>query len=176
MLTHLASAFGTVTAGALTVYGLYATVKARFLPIRAFPAMMRQIRAPQRTGRTVSPFRAFATSLAGTIGVGNLTGVSLAVALGGAGAVFWMWVSAFLCMTVKYFEVFLALKHQPKDETHYGFAPMEYLKKATESKLFAGVFALFGVGSSLVMGSMIQTNAAAKAAEEAFALSPWVVG
>lgn len=176
MLTHIAAGFGTVTAGALMVYGLYATVKTRFLPIRAFPAMLRQIRTPQQTGRTVSPFRAFATSLAGTIGVGNLTGVSLAIALGGAGAVFWMWVSALLCMTVKYFEVYLAMKHQPEQETHYGFAPMEYLKKATESKGFAALFALFGVFSALTMGSMIQTNAAASAANQAFSFSPLAIG
>ncbi len=176
MLTHIAAGFGTVTAGALMVYGLYATVKTRFLPIRAFSAMVRQIRTPQQTGRTVSPFRAFATSLAGTIGVGNLTGVALAIALGGPGAVFWMWVSALLCMTVKYFEVYLAMKHQPKQETHYGFAPMEYLRKATESKGFAGLFALFGVFSALAMGSMIQTNAAANAANQAFGCPTWFIG
>ncbi len=176
MLTYLAAAFGTVTAGALMSYGLYATVKTRFLPIRAFPAMLRQLREPQQTGRAVSPFRAFATSLAGTIGVGNLTGVSLAIAMGGPGAVFWMWVSALLCMTVKYFEVWLAMKHQPEQEVQYGFAPMEYLKKATESKGFAALFSLFGLFSSLAMGSMIQTNAAANAANQAFASSPWAVG
>lgn len=176
MLTYLAAGFGTVTAGALMIYGLYATVTSRFLPLRGFCAMFRQIRTPQQTGRTVSPFRAFATSLAGTIGVGNLTGVSLAIALGGPGAVFWMWISALVCMTVKYFEVYLAMKHQPKDETHYGFAPMEYLKKATESKGFAGLFALFGLFSALVMGSMIQTHAAANAAKLSFSCSPWVIG
>ncbi len=176
MLTHIAAGFGTVTAGALMTFGLYATVKTRGLSLRGFRAMLRQIKAPQRTGRTVSPFRAFATSLAGTIGVGNLTGVSLAIALGGAGAVFWMWISALVCMTVKYFEVYLALKHQPKQETHYGFAPMEYLRKITESKGFAGLFALFGVFSALVMGSMIQTNAAASAAKLSFSCSPWIIG
>ncbi len=176
MITSIAAGFGTVTAGALMIYGIYATVKTRFLPIRAFPAMLRQIRSPQETGRTVSPFRAFATSLAGTIGVGNLTGVSLAIALGGPGAVFWMWVSAFFCMAVKYFEVYLALKHQPEGETNYGFAPMEYLKKATEHKGFSVLFALFGVFSALVMGSMIQTNAAANAGNEAFSIPLWAMG
>ncbi len=176
MLTHIAAGFGTVTAGALMTYGLYATVKSRFLPFRAFPAMLRQIKAPQQTGRTVSPFRAFATSLAGTIGVGNLTGVSLAIAAGGPGAVFWMWISALLCMAVKYFEVWLAMKHQPKEERHYGFAPMEYLKKATESKGIPVFFALCGVFSSFAMGSMIQTNAAGNAAEQAFSLPTTVIG
>ena len=87
-----------------------------------------------------------------------------------------MWISALVCMTVKYFEVFLAVKHQPKEETHYGFAPMEYLKKATESKGIARLFALFGVCSALFMGSMIQTNAAANAFTQTFGTSPWLVG
>ncbi|MBQ1965894.1 MAG: sodium:alanine symporter family protein [Clostridia bacterium] len=175
MITYLGAAFGMVTAGILMIYGLYATVRSRCLPIRGFLAMFRQIKTPS-SGGTVSPFRAFATSLGGTIGVGNLTGVALAVSLGGAGAVFWMWVSAFLCMTVKYFEVYLALKHQPEGETHYGFAPMQYIKKATEHKGFAVLFALLGVFSALVMGSMIQTNAAANAAFDAFSLPFWGTG
>ncbi len=176
MITHLGAGFGTVTAGILMIYGIYATVKSRCLPVRGFLAMFRQIKSPSSSKKTVSPFRAFATSLGGTIGVGNLTGVALALALGGAGAVFWMWVSAFLCMTIKYFEVYLALKHQPKGESHYGFAPMQYIQKATEHKGFAVIFALLGVGSALVMGSMIQTNAAANAAYEAFSVPLWVMG
>ena len=176
MLNHIASAMGTVTATALMLYGVYATAATRFLSVRAFPAMLRQLKSPQKTERVISPFRAFATSLAGTIGVGNLTGVSLAIASGGAGAVFWMWVSALVCMTVKYFEVFLAVKHQPKDETHYGFAPMEYLRKVTESKGAPRIFAFLGVCSALFMGSMIQTNAAANASTQTFEISPWFVG
>ncbi|MBO5222800.1 MAG: sodium:alanine symporter family protein, partial [Clostridia bacterium] len=174
MLTHLASGFGATTTATLMVFGLYATIKTRGGALRAFPAMLRQITSPQQTGRPISPFRAFATSLAGTIGVGNITGVALAITLGGAGAVFWMWISALLCMTVKQFEIYLAVKHQPKEETHYGFAPMTYIKKITESKGFAGLFALFGLFSALTMGSMIQTDAAVHGAKSAFGVAPWV--
>ena len=176
MLISLAAGFSTVTAVSLTLFGLYATVKTKGLAFRSFPAMLRQIRSPQKTGRTVSPFRAFATSLSGTIGVGNLTGVAVAISLGGPGAVFWMWISALLCMTVKYFEIYLAIRHQPKEETHYAFAPMEYVKKATESKGFAGLFALFGVFSALLMGNMIQTNAAVNTARTVFSLPGMATG
>lgn len=177
MLTKPVEIFGTITAGALMIYGLYATVKTRFLPLRAFPAMLRQVfRGSKSTRRTVSPFKAFATSLGGTIGVGNLTGVSLALTTGGPGAVFWMWVSAFVCMTVKYFEIFLAVKFQPEGETNYGFGSMCYLKKALRSPVFSGLFALFGLFSALMMGSMIQTNAAAGCAKDSFGLSPGVIG
>ncbi len=176
MLQELAAGFGTVTAGILTVYGIYATVGTKFLPFRSEKAFWRQLKSPPKTGKPISPFQSFATSLAGTVGVGNLTGVSLALALGGPGAVFWIWVSALLCMTVKYFEVYLAVKYQPKGETKYGFAPMEYLKKATNSKGFAVLFALCGVFASLAMGSMVQTNAAAGGLSRTFSLPLWVTG
>ena len=172
MLIHIADGFGTVTAGILMLFGLYTTVKTRGAAFRFFPAMFRQLRRGEKSQRAVSPFRAFATSLSGTIGVGNITGVSLALALGGAGAVFWMWISALLCMTIKYFEIFLALRCQPKEETHYGVAPMVYIRNATESKGYAACFALFGIFSALTMGSVIQTEAAAQAAETAFSLPP----
>ena len=175
MLQYLADGFGLVTAGMLTLFGLYATVKTRGAVFRFFPAVFRQIRSRQPSNRTVSPIRAFATSLAGTIGVGNMTGVALALTLGGAGAVFWMWISAFLCMTVKYFEIFLALRVQPREETRYGVAPMVYIRNATESKGYAALFAFFGLGSALTMGSMIQTKAAADAAGEAMNLPPALI-
>ncbi len=173
MLQELAAGFGTVTAGILTVYGLYATARTKFLPFRSGKAFWRQLKCPPKTGKHISPFQSFATSLAGTVGVGNLTGVSLAIALGGPGAVFWIWISALVCMTVKYFEVYLAVKFQPEGETKYGFAPMEYLIKATDSKGFAVLFALCGVFASLAMGSMVQTNAAAGGVSQTFGLPLW---
>ena len=170
MLTQLADGFGLVTAGMLMLFGLYATVSTRGAAFRFFPAVFRQLRRGEPSDRTVSPFRVFATSLAGTIGVGNMTGVGIAVALGGAGAVFWMWISAFLCMTVKYFEIYLALRVQPREETHYGIAPMVYVRNGLESKGYAALFAFFGICSALTMGSMIQTKAAADAARDAINL------
>lgn len=176
MLTQIGAGFGTVTAGILIVFGLYATIKTRGGALRSFPALFRILRNSAPTKQGVSPFRAFITSLSGTIGVGNMTGVALALSLGGAGAVFWMWVSALLCMSIKQFEIYLALKHQPKEENHYAFAPMLYIRKATESKGFAAIFAVFGLFSALTMGSMIQTRAAAEAANTAFSLPIWAVG
>jgi len=172
MLSPLAAGFGTVTAAGLMLFGIYATGKTRGAAFRDFPRAFRQMLTPPASDRTVSPFRAFATSLAGTVGVGNLTGVAVALSLGGPGAVFWMWVSALLCMTVKYVEIYLALRHQPKEEIHYGFAPMEYVKTALEGKEFGILFALLGIFSSLIMGSAIQTEAAVEAAQEVFSIAP----
>lgn len=176
MLDQWAAGFGTVSAGALTLFGIYAAIKTKGFALRALPATIRQAVCPRQRGRTDSPFRAFATSLAGTIGVGNMTGVAVAITLGGAGAVFWMWVSAFLCMTVKYFEIYLALKHQPEGESTYGFGPMEYLEKATESRVFPALFAGFGILSAFGMGSLLQTGAAQESALVTFGIPPAVLG
>ena len=176
MLDQWAAGFGTVSAGALTLFGIYAAIKTKGFALRALPAAIRQAVCPRQRGKGGSPFRAFATSLAGTIGVGNMTGVAVAIALGGAGAVFWMWVSAFLCMTVKYFEIYLALKHQPRGESTYGFGPMEYLKKATESRVFPALFAGVGILSAFGMGSLLQTGAAQESALVTFGIPPAALG
>lgn len=173
MLSQIGAGFGTATAGALMLFALYATVKTRGGALRALPKTIRLFQKSTEDHGQISSFRAFATSLAGTIGVGNMTGVALAITLGGPGAVFWMWISALLCLSVKQFEIYLAQKEQPKEEETYGIAPMIYIKKATESNGFAALFAIFGLFSALTMGSMIQTSAAATAANEAFFLPSW---
>ena len=168
MIGFLAAGFGTATAAALLLFGICANIASKGFAFRAFPSALRQAFRPADQTKTVSPLQAFATSLAGTLGVGNLTGVSLAVALGGAGAVVWMWISALLCMIIKYFEIRLALLHQPKNESVYAFAPMEYIRKATGSKFFAAAFAAAGTASALIMGNLLQTGAAAAALQTSF--------
>lgn len=170
MLEHLAAGFGTVTAVVLLLFGAYATIKSRGFAFRALPAAFRQIVSPEDGTQRVSPVQAFAASLAGTIGVGNITGVSVAIALGGAGAVFWMWVSALLCMSVKYYEIRLAVRNHDPQETDYSFAPMNYIRKATSSRFFSGCFALAGMLAALAMGNLVQTNAACQAGGDAFGI------
>lgn len=170
MIQSLGIGFSTVCSLLLLGFGLYTAVKTRGFAFRSLPKAFRRIRSPDRSERPVSPFRAFITSLSGTVGVGNITGVAVALAFGGAGSVFWMWVSALLCMGIKQFEITLALRHQPKEETNYAFAPMLYVQRATESKEYAALFALFGVFSALVMGNMLQTVSAAEEAKIAFSL------
>jgi AGCS family alanine or glycine:cation symporter len=96
-------------------------------------------------GTNVSPFAAVATALASTVGVGNVAGVAGAIAAGGPGAVFWMWVSAFFGMCTKYAEIVLAVNFRQitKDGTHYG-GPMYYIEKGLKCKWLACIFALLG--------------------------------
>ncbi len=127
-----------------------------------------------------SPIRALAVALAGTLGVGNIAGVATAMALGGAGAVFWMWVAAFLAMPLKYAEIVLAQKTRRYDAAFrpHGGA-MYYIKEVLGGRwgrALAALFAALCVLLSLTLGTMLQANAAAEALVGVFRLSPLVTG
>ena len=127
----------------------------------------------------VSPLRALSVSLAGTLGVGNIVGVAVALMLGGAGAMFWMWISAFFSMILKYAEIVLGMRYRVyENEKKYG-GPMYYIKKGiggTLGKVLAPAFAFFGVISALSMGSLVQMKAAADALAETFSFPTLLFG
>ena len=124
--------------------------------------------------------RSLAVALSGTLGVGNIAGVALAIALGGAGAVFWMWVSALFAMLLKYAEVVLAVRTRRYDaegRAHGG--AYYYIKVAFGGRLGKGLGALFAALCalcSLLLGGVLQSAVAAEAASAAFGVSPLAVG
>ena len=132
----------------------------------------------------ISPFRAVTLALAGTLGVGNIVGVSAAISLGGFGSIFWMWISAALAMLLKYAEIVLAMKYRVYDsngEPHG--AAMYYIKAffsrislAALGKIIAAVFAVFCLINAVTMGSMIQANAISESFEGVFGISPLLCG
>lgn len=124
--------------------------------------------------------RALCMALSGTLGVGNISGVSLAIALGGAGAVFWMWVSALLAMLLKYAEILLAMAHRPAavGGVHTGGA-MYYIKRALPGrtgKAVAGLFAFLCVGSAFSLGAMVQSGAIAECMKGVLHIPPLLSG
>ena len=132
----------------------------------------------------VSPFRAVTLALAGTLGVGNIVGVASALLLGGAGAIFWMWVSAGLAMILKYAEILLAVKHRQtrRDGSCYGGA-VYYIKGYFENighakigSVLAVVFSVLMILDALCMGCMIQVNAIASSCDGILGLSPALCG
>ena len=146
--------------------GIYLTIRCGFIQARKFGHMWKNTiatlfrrdksgTAHQSDGTNVTPFQAVSTALASTIGVGNVAGVAGAIAAGGPGAVFWMWLSAFFGMCTKYSEIVLAVKFRQvaPDGTHYG-GPMYYIKNGLHCKWLAAVFALlaglatFGIGNA----------------------------
>ncbi len=130
-------------------------------------------------GSRTSPLRALSVSLAGTLGVGNIVGVGVAIAMGGAGSLFWMWISAFFSMILKYAEIVLALHHKnQKNNSAFG-GPMYYMRDGiggTFGKILAILFSALGLFSAFSMGNMVQMNAASEAMTSAFSVSPLVFG
>ncbi len=160
--------FGAVMPPLLIAAGLGFGVMLRFFylchPIKTCRLMF------ARSGDGISPMRAASMALAGTLGVGNITGVTAAIAVGGAGAVFWMWVSAFVAMSVKYAETVLAVKYREHDGAGYcGGAPF-YIAKGAKSRTLGAVFAVFCIINSIVVGNILQVNAAASSASDSFAV------
>ena len=134
-------------------------------------------RQKNAAGPNITPFQAVSTALAGTMGVGNITGIAAAITLGGPGAVFWMWVSAFFGMATKYAEVLLAVRFRRKTSRggHLG-GPMYYIEEGLRCRPLAVLFCLLCAAASFGIGNMAQTNAVAGAAEASFGLPPWATG
>ncbi len=123
------------------------------------------------TKNGISPLRALSASLSGVLGVGNIVGVAVALILGGAGALFWVWVSALVSMVLKYCEVTLGVKYRKKSGEGYAGGPMYYMSDGLKSRagaFFAFVFCTAGVISSFALGNIVQVSAACDTAEIIF--------
>ena len=148
-------------------------------PVRVFGALGRH-----RGADGTSPGRALSLALAGTLGVGNIVGVSSAIALGGNGAVLWMWISALCAMILKYAEIVLAMRHRRYDrEGKAHGAAMYYIRDFFEEiglpkvgVFLAGGFALLCLVNAFSMGSLLQVNAVSSALDGVFHLPPLAVG
>ena len=153
----------------LLAVGVIMTFCTRFVQVRKLGASIRMVWDSLRhPTEGVSSFQAVCTALAATVGTGNIAGVAGAIALGGPGAVFWMWVSAFLGMATKYAEVVLALRYRRTDKQGNRLGgPMYYIEDGLHSKLLAWVFALFALLASLGMGNMAQVNTIVSAVTDA---------
>ncbi|MCI5043927.1 MAG: sodium:alanine symporter family protein [Aquisalinus sp.] len=161
-----AQVWGIPMLSLLLLTGLYLTIGLRFMSIIRIPYAFGQL-FRKRSGSAegdVSPFGALMTALSSTIGTGNIGGVAAAIAIGGPGAVFWMWMTAVLGTATKYSEGVLAVKFRETDANgnHVG-GPMYYIKNGLGSKWvwLGGVFATFGVLASWGTGAYIQSNAVA---------------
>ena len=150
--------------------GIVMTVRTGWVQVRKWKQTVRVLRKPAGR-RGVTPFQAVCTALAGTVGTGNIAGVSGALALGGPGAVFWMWVSAFFGMATKYAEVVLALRYRKKDTAGQWLGgPMYYISEGMGAHRLAAGFALFALAGSLAMGNVAQVHTVADGVKTAAAI------
>jgi AGCS family alanine or glycine:cation symporter len=127
----------------------------------------------------ITPFNALMTSLSATIGTGNIAGVGTAIAIGGPGALFWMWMTALVGMATKYAEAVLAVRYREVDENnnHVG-GPMYYIRNGLGKNWawMATAFAIFGALAGFGIGNMVQANSVADALESKFGVEFWITG
>ena len=155
--------------------GLYLSIRTKFLQIRKFPYAMkvtlgRMMKKKEASDGALTPFQAVCTALAATVGTGNVAGVAGAIAIGGPGAVFWMWISALLGMCTKFSEVTLAVHFREKNaQGDLVGGPMYYIKNGLDKKwhFLAYLFAAFGVLAVFGTGNATQVNTITTAIDSA---------
>lgn len=155
--------------------GIYFTCKLKLLQLVKLKMAFRLIFKKQdNQDGDVSSFQALCTALSSTIGTGNIVGVATAIATGGPGALFWMWISAFFGMATKYAEGLLAIRYRIKDENEQmAGGPMYYLERGLGSKFLAKLFAFFGVAVALLgIGTFTQVKSISDAMKLSFNIPP----
>ncbi len=161
--------------------GLFLSVGLKFMPVRKIGSGFKLL-ASGRSGTgsgEITPFNALMTSLSATVGTGNIAGVATAIALGGPGALFWMWCTALVGMATKYAEAVCAVNFREKDEKgNYCGGPMYYIKNGLGQhwQPLAVLFAIFGTLAGFGIGNTVQANSVADALETSFNLDPKITG
>lgn len=163
--------------------GVFLTVMSRFIQMRRFLRMWRETFVRTFRGESagegdISPFQAVNVALGGTVGVGNIAGVATAIAAGGPGAIFWMWVSGVLGMGTKFFEVALGIHYRRREPGGPMVGgPMMYISRGMGPawRWLAFLFALLGALTAFVIGNMVQSNSVAQGLSY-FQIPPWMTG
>ena len=161
--------------------GLFLMFGLVFMPLRrlGYGFRMLWVGRQSKDAGDITPFNALMTSLSATVGTGNIAGVATAIALGGPGAIFWMWCTALVGMATKYAEAVLAVKYRETDEAgQYVGGPMYYIKNGLGSKWawLGTTFAVFGAIAGFGIGNMVQANSVSAVLHSNFGLSPLWVG
>lgn len=159
--------------------GAYLTVLLRGMQFRYLGYALKQIFAEGKSTAKgdISQFEALMTSLAGAIGTGTVVGVATGVAIGGFGSLFWMWITAFLGMAIKYAESLLAVKYRTVDARgEMAGGPMQYMERGLGWRKTALLFAFLGAIAAIGTGNLVQVNSIASAVQHVWDVSPWVTG
>ena len=162
--------------GVLLILGVYFTVRTKFVQVRLFGEMFRLIFEKKDSKDGVSPFQAFTISAASRVGTGNVTGVALAIGVGGPGAVFWMWIIAFIGMATAFIESTLAQVYKVRDGSTYRGGPAYYIEKALGYRKLGIVFAILLTLCFGFIFNAVQSNTISQSFMDVFGLKDWIVG
>ncbi|WKE66365.1 alanine/glycine:cation symporter family protein [Gallaecimonas kandeliae] len=170
--------WGSVLIYLLIGVGLYFTLRLKFIQLRHFGHMFSVLRHSRHGDKNgVSSFQALCTSLAARVGTGNLAGVAVALTLGGPGAIFWMWLIAFIGMSTSFVESTLAQLFKQKD-SHGAFrgGPAYYMERGLKARWMGVLFAFCLILAFGLVFCAVQSNSIAQAAHAAFDMPRWAVG
>ena len=163
--------------------GIYFTLKLDFIQIRRFGLAVKSTFGGltlhgERAGKQgMSSFQSLATAIAAQVGTGNLAGAATAIAMGGPGAIFWMWIAAFFGMATIFAEAVLAQTYKTTDDQgHVTGGPAYYISKGLGSKKLAAFFSISIIIALGFIGNMVQSNSIADAFQTAFSLPPLLIG
>jgi len=162
--------------GALLIVGVYFTIRTRFVQVRLFGEMFKLITQKKDSNDGVSPFQAFTISAASRVGTGNITGVALAIGIGGPGAVFWMWIIAVIGMATAFVESTLAQVYKVKDNDTYRGGPAYYIEKALGYRKIGIVFAILLTLCFGFIFNAVQSNTISQSFMDVFNIPDWLIG
>ena len=145
--------------------GLFFSILTRFVQVRLFKEMIHLLFSSKESDRGISSFQALSVSLSGRVGTGNIAGVAAAIGFGGPGAVFWMWIVAFLGAATAYVESALGQIYKEEIEGEYRGGPAFYIEKAMGQKWYAWIFALTTIVAVGVLLPTVQSNAIGNAVD-----------
>lgn len=156
--------------------GLYFSIRLRFVQVRKIKEMVRLLFDGKASENGLSPFQAFSLAISGRVGTGNIVGVITAIALGGPGSIFWMWVLAFLGAGTAFVECSLAQVYKEEINGQYRGGPAYYIKKGLGNKWLAAGFAFSCALANLVLLPGVQSNAIASSLNHAFGFNETISG
>lgn len=166
---------------ALSLTGIILTLGMRLITLRKIPYAFSLLLKGRRSSESgdIPPFNALMTAMSATVGTGNIAGVATAIAMGGPGALFWMWCIALVGMATKYSEAVLAVRFREQDSKgNYVGGPMYYIKNGMGSHWawLGTLFAVFGLIAGFGIGNTVQSNSVADALEATYDVPHWVTG
>lgn len=162
--------------GALLIIGAYFSIRTKFVQIRLFGEMFRLITEKKDSNDGVSPFQAFTISAASRVGTGNITGVALAIGIGGPGAIFWMWMIAIIGMATAFIESTLAQIYKVRDGDTFRGGPAYYIEKALGYRKIGIVFAILLTLCFGFIFNAVQSNTISQSFMDVFNVPDWLVG
>ncbi|RHW33263.1 alanine:cation symporter family protein [Lysinibacillus yapensis] len=168
--------WSSVTVYGILAAGLFFSILTRFVQVRQIKEMFILMFSGEKSEAGVSSFQALAIALSGRIGTGNIIGTASAIAFGGPGAVFWMWITGMIGASSAFVESTLAQIYKEKKNGQYRGGPAFYIEKGTGIRALGIIFAIAAILAMAILMPGVQSNAIASTMNVAFGIPPWVMG